>query len=1047
MLFDMGEKKNNEQPKKRSIWGTLFNPDLGSDIRPLAQETRMFVRMLAMILASNRLFPKDHPAFTNDKIRLTLSDVLSISWNRLSWTKEGIPQIALFIAVFGVLILSALFVITFVLSLFAGTAHAADGTGGDSMFTPPNGTDKDWALNWLNYIFYGQKYSIDLSGPKASGVTDSCVWQGALGNALGLYSQGILVLAGFILLYHLASMIAETAHTGKPMGNANQIWAPIRLVVAIGLLIPISSASSSNACVSGLNTGQYLVISIAKMGSGFASNVWSKFVDVVTPKSTQTACQEGSPSCLKVSAEVKALGASMVLNYACIYIQNAYMSQLTTDQSWLAKAYSATSSALGSANQWLNDKTGGNLKLFGGTHIGEANYCGGYSLLSYPASTSSATASSSPYAAVFNSQRAVFEKYLSKFDTKASSTYKYFVKGSGGSSAEPSSNAEIQSLLSEYEAELNSTLASSLQSADQTAKTKNGISDNALFTQGGWLTAGAWFNIIAKNQADRAAAARAPVAKVYVPGILLDFEKLGKKAPWYDLKGKADEKAGITGANERTAVSLKKYEEWLGPRGEKSSGETSNLAKKAFTSLSGAGGREDAIMSVLNAFNPFTAILGAVDYSLVATGAWSSEGWMSLKFDSSLNPLAEIASYGQNLISSSLWCFTGMGVLAAVSSAEILGNGAGPGILVIASILGTFGMLLFGSGLSLGVLLPLMPFIRFFFGSLTWLLSVFEAVVCAPLFALAHLNPEGPGLPGQMARGGYFFILSLFIRPAMMILGLAAGFLMFLVAISFLNTMFVVASISTGAQTASSGSLFKIIFTVVYCALVYICGNTCFKTIGIFPQRALTWMGQSAHHEPMGDQNLVSGTTAAISTYLAGDFMKNIAQGPSSMIKERKDAALKEKADAGTQKRHEEMLEGMAKLTENARGGGNIGGGGSSAQITPPSSGGGNDQPLIQSAGSSGSGGRSDDQHQELQTAAQNSEWENQWQDFNRGADWNPTPPSGWQSPNSMGRSDQCWTGQGWELRKNMSQNEQKRYDDLMRQFADKSNLNPKNNA
>jgi hypothetical protein len=60
MLFDQDKDKGEKETKKRSIWGTLFNPDIGNDIRPLAESTRMFVQMIAMILAA-QLFPKTTP--------------------------------------------------------------------------------------------------------------------------------------------------------------------------------------------------------------------------------------------------------------------------------------------------------------------------------------------------------------------------------------------------------------------------------------------------------------------------------------------------------------------------------------------------------------------------------------------------------------------------------------------------------------------------------------------------------------------------------------------------------------------------------------------------------------------------------------------------------------------------------------------------------------------------------------------------------------------------------------------------------------------------
>ncbi|MBI3418648.1 MAG: DotA/TraY family protein [Proteobacteria bacterium] len=93
---------------------------------------------------------------------------------------------------------------------------------------------------------------------------------GALRIALGLYSNALLIVASIILLYHLLVMVTETAHQGIVGGKrANQLWSPIRLVIAIGLLVPLSS---------GLNSSQYIALEVIEWGSNMATKVWDLFL-------------------------------------------------------------------------------------------------------------------------------------------------------------------------------------------------------------------------------------------------------------------------------------------------------------------------------------------------------------------------------------------------------------------------------------------------------------------------------------------------------------------------------------------------------------------------------------------------------------------------------------------------------------------------------------------------------------------------------------------------------------------------------------------------
>ena len=226
-----GEKK----VAKRSVLGLLFKPQLGPTIRPLRESTRIFVHLVASVFAIYKLIPKDYPGLRDPETRISLFQVIHTAWKNVHFTREGAPQVILFFAVVGVMGFGAIIAISALLSLFVGHAHAA---AFDSSNFGPEGAN-DIAQSWLDYLFKGTAMTAYTN--QGNAVPAALGIQSALTKVLAFYSDAILVIAAMVLFYHLAAMIVETAHHGQVMGKrASQIWAPIRLVVAIGLLVPIN---------------------------------------------------------------------------------------------------------------------------------------------------------------------------------------------------------------------------------------------------------------------------------------------------------------------------------------------------------------------------------------------------------------------------------------------------------------------------------------------------------------------------------------------------------------------------------------------------------------------------------------------------------------------------------------------------------------------------------------------------------------------------------------------------------------------------------------
>jgi hypothetical protein len=107
----------------------------------------------------------------------------------------------------------------------------------------------------------------------------------ALRALLQFYSIGLLIVALLIFCYFVVAVIMETAQEGTPFGRRfNHVWAPIRMVVALGLLIPLAN---------GLNSAQYITLFAAYWGSGFATNGWNLFIANALP----THCTGGAGAC------------------------------------------------------------------------------------------------------------------------------------------------------------------------------------------------------------------------------------------------------------------------------------------------------------------------------------------------------------------------------------------------------------------------------------------------------------------------------------------------------------------------------------------------------------------------------------------------------------------------------------------------------------------------------------------------------------------------------------------------------------------------------
>jgi hypothetical protein len=236
-----------------------------------------------------------------------------------------------------------------------------------------------------------------------------------------------------------------------------------------------------------------------------------------------------------------------------------------------------------------------------------------------------------------------------------------------------------------------------------------------------------------------------------------------------------------------------------------------------------------------------------------------------------VTPMAQLTSVGRILIDKAILGVTASAVSYAAGGVAHMAAGDDKVALALADGLGGLGsaamtIALIGltSGFVLYYMLPLMPFIYFFFAVGRWVKVIFEALVGVPLWALAHMRVGGPGLPGSAAIGGYFLILEIFIRPILTVFALVAAYSIFSALIVGLNTVFTLISVNLFGSVAPAfsgtlntaqqlsyvslarGMIDQFFLTVFYIFLVYTIGVGSFKLIDLIPDNIMRWSGSGA---------------------------------------------------------------------------------------------------------------------------------------------------------------------------------------------------------
>ncbi|MBP0588710.1 DotA/TraY family protein [Paraburkholderia sp. LEh10] len=225
----------------------------------------------------------------------------------------------------------------------------------------------------------------------------------------------------------------------------------------------------------------------------------------------------------------------------------------------------------------------------------------------------------------------------------------------------------------------------------------------------------------------------------------------------------------------------------------------------------------------------------------------------------STNPLIGMKNLGDDILNTgwtALGAYAGAKAIAGAAKESMAGKiadvftagvsglltGAGDGLLsALTPFIVIILVTLFFFGAMLSIYIPMLPFLIWFGGIVSWYAVVGESVVAAPLWAFAHLDGDGEGM-GQRTTHGYIFLLNVMFRPVFMMLGFVLGGAGVVVLGTLLNTMFGVAL--TNAQFDSSTGLVSIIgYIVLYVGMCQTLVQGTFSLIHVVPDQVFAWVG------------------------------------------------------------------------------------------------------------------------------------------------------------------------------------------------------------
>lgn len=292
----------------------------------------------------------------------------------------------------------------------------------------------------------------------------------AFEKTLGIFNAGMLTIGGLIAAYTLIVGTMQTAHDGDALGKQwSSMWIPIRTVLGVSLVVPVSGGYCVAQLLFGFLIGQ---------GVALADNVWSGYIDATsTPKGLAPTI---------VMPAVAELAKGVLISQLCVEGYN--------------------SGVIDGMNSKMTTKSSAGARFYG---INGGNDCGGvaYSTIRLTAAKAKAALlGSTTDPTALNAVQDAHMSALASLEHDMNKTAREVVAFTNDGAKAPDVIAAVNAAIAQYQASVTAS-ASVFTQADDMKKFMDGAKSD------GWMLAGAWFMKSAQMQDEvRRAIADVPTA-------------------------------------------------------------------------------------------------------------------------------------------------------------------------------------------------------------------------------------------------------------------------------------------------------------------------------------------------------------------------------------------------------------------------------------------------------------------------------------------------------------------------------------------------------
>lgn len=639
------------------------------------------------------------------------------------------------------------------------------------------------------------------------------------------FNTGLLAVAGIIVGYVALMGVANTANDGEAFGKAwSTWWTPARIIYGGGMMLPTTS---------GYSVAQIVVFTVALWAIGLANTIYTAAfsMSVVTPSGLISGVnQPGAFFGMRDFAK-NYLEASYCAHAAnSIYNLPSGSSGGTTvnfeGYSAIGQPdYTSTTGGYSNAVTKIMDRGSGFVDANQGA-------CGIVTLSNYTAQAQNAqsnsnsgtsTTSTDPMGQALENLHQTAQGYKVQAAQELMRNLDAWVATWPSTANDPGWSNVDSSQFNTYVSQAENQVATELaQSAQNTSNaTNNGLQDYVqAMTEGGWATAGGWFQRVGEIRGQFTKVLSDPVGTVTPPAI--------NEFPSGD--------AGTAELDNSIEAVINAIDQKADMHASACSGSNCAGVNSADLDLSGALPKSVKDMSVANIRasldNKVSTWLNNQMATLVSivTGA-NTQGINNANNSSSicgtagqlggaLNRMKCVGDY-LTVIHGTLIAsdgalkvgLTAVRVAADALSTEVLGNrldtadmGTAVWDLYIRWLAPLIGGVIAKTGhlaFLFGVFLPSLPYLLFMMVVAGWILSVLMTALAVPLWMCVHMTPERTFVGSQSQ--GYLLLLSLFARPSLAVIGLIAAFKVSDPIINYISTGFFAMRAAVVSSTGTVG--------------------------------------------------------------------------------------------------------------------------------------------------------------------------------------------------------------------------------------------------